>query len=104
MNVDFDVQNDALRVRLCGEIDHHAAKELGQTIDFKIMRISPKLTVLDFDGVSFMDSSGLAVILGRKKLCDSIGSAFRLDNLSGYPKKIITMSGMDKLVNINGGK
>ena len=44
------------------------------------------------------------MILGRKKLCDSIGSAFRLDNLSGYPKKIITMSGMDKLVNINGGK
>ena len=104
MNVDFDIQNEALRVRLSGELDHHAAKELSQSIDFKIMRQTPKLTVLDFSGVSFMDSSGLAVILGRKKLCDSIGCAMRLDNLTGYPKKIITMSGLDKLVNINNSK
>ena len=45
-----------------------------------------------------MDSSGLAVAVGRKRICDKIGSKIYIVNISGYPEKILRMAGADKLI------
>jgi len=98
MNVDFVVNGTRLKVLLKGEIDHHSAKKLCESIDFKIAVEKPSVVALDFSGVTFMDSSGLAVVAGRKKTCDRYGAEAFITNISGHPKKILKMAGADKLI------
>ncbi len=98
MNVEFKMTRNRMRVLLKGEIDHHCAKKLCETIDFKISVEKPNEVLLDFSGVTFMDSSGLAVVAGRKKLCDRYGIKAYITNISGHPEKILRMAGADKLI------
>lgn len=98
MNVKFKLEGMTLRVILCGEIDHHTARALCRTIDMKIGAVMPNAVLLDFSQVSFMDSSGLAVVVGRKRVCESSGSKIYIVNISGYPEKILRMAGADRLI------
>lgn len=98
MSAEFKSQNGTLRVLICGEIDHHTARELCESIDIRIASAKPQVVLLDFSRVSFMDSSGLAVAVGRKRICDKIGSKIYIVNISGYPEKILRMAGADKLI------
>ncbi len=98
MNVEFKIAGERMRVLLKGEIDHHCAKKLCETIDFKISVEKPKTVFLDFSNVTFMDSSGLAVVAGRKKLCDKFKIDIYVTNISGHPEKILKMASADKLI------
>ncbi len=98
MNVEFKITGGKMRVLLKGELDHHCAKKLCETIDFKISVEKPSIVLLDFSGVTFMDSSGLAVVAGRKKLCDKFKIESYITNISGHPQKILKMAGADKLI------
>ena len=98
MDTQFKNKEDGMHVYLCGEIDHHRAKPLCQQIDTKIAIFKPKTVFLDFKDVSFMDSSGLALVAGRKRLCDMLKAKIYITNISGYPEKILRLSGADKLV------
>ena len=98
MDIKYQSTNSGLRIFLSGEIDHHSAKTICQQIDTKLAIFKPHTVFLDFGGVSFMDSSGLAIVAGRKRICDSIKSKIYITNISGYPEKILRMSGADKLI------
>ena len=98
MNVEFKYDNKALRAYIHGDIDHHTAKEICRKIDFKISVEKPKLFIIDFSYVTFMDSSGLAVVIGRKRLCDSMGIKSFVSNISGHPEKILKMAGANKII------
>ena len=100
MNITFQENFNELEVRLNGEIDHHCAKGLSDSIDFKIRRLRPALLILDFGGVSFMDSSGLAVVLGRRKLMNSMDGSVELRHLNGAPKKVFEMAQIARYVKI----
>ena len=52
-----------LTIFLSGELDHHAAREAMQSIESLIERALPRELVIDMSGLSFMDSSGIAVVL-----------------------------------------
>ena len=56
-----------LAAYLSGEIDHHAAQSLRREIDAQVDDRMPELLTLDFSGVTFMDSSGVGLILGRAR-------------------------------------
>ncbi|MEG1774675.1 MAG: anti-sigma factor antagonist [Oscillospiraceae bacterium] len=64
---------DELRVLLFGEIDHHSAIEMRRQIDEAAERHRPRNLVLDFGGVTFMDSSGIGLVMGRYKLVGGWG-------------------------------
>ena len=98
MKIDFINNYDELEVRLYGEIDHHCARGLSENIDFKIRRHNPSRLILDFGGVSFMDSSGLAIVLGRRKLMHSQDGTVELRHLCGAAKKVFDMAGIGKYV------
>ncbi|MBQ7034207.1 MAG: STAS domain-containing protein [Clostridia bacterium] len=104
MNVTFQENFNELEVKLHGEIDHHCARGLSDSIDFKIKRHRPSLLILDFGGVSFMDSSGLAVVMGRRKLMQSMDGKVELRHLCGSPKKIFDMAGIANYVIIKEEK
>lgn len=100
MNLNFNQNFNELEVKIQGEIDHHCAAAVAKTIDFKIRRHRPVLLILDFGGVSFMDSSGLAIVMGRKKLMTSIDGKVELRHLCGSTKKIFEMAHLDRYVTI----
>jgi len=87
-------KGDVLDIMLSGEIDHHNLKSMRGSIDAQIEQHTPKLIVLDFGDVSFMDSSGIGLILGRRRIAESYGGKVMVRNASGYTEKLIKLAGL----------
>ena len=94
------LQDGKLTVALVGEIDHHRAKEYMQAIARKIEAYCPAVCVLDFQEVTFMDSSGIAVVINALRSMTRIEGKLQLSGLSQQPMKVFRTSGIDKLVEI----
>lgn len=94
------LQDGQLTVALTGEIDHHCAKAYIQSITAKIEAYTPKLCILDFQEVTFMDSSGIAVVINALRNMTRIDGKLVLAGLNDQPMKVFRTSGIDKLVEI----
>ncbi len=94
------LQNRELTIALTGEIDHHYAKTYIENITSKIEAYTPNVCVLDFSDVTFMDSSGIAVVINTLRCMTKIGGNLMLDGLSEQPLRIFRMAGIEKLVKI----
>lgn len=102
MPVTLKNKNSILTAFIKGEIDHHTAPEIRETIDDAfVMAENTELLVLDFSEVTFMDSSGVGLVMGRYRLVSGKGKKLRVDNLSPRDYKIMKMSGIEKLAQIN---
>ena len=94
------LEDGRLTVALTGEIDHHCAKNYIQSIDAKIEAYIPAVCVLDFGEVTFMDSSGIAVVINALRYMTRIEGVLQLDSITPQPMKVFRASGIDKLVQI----
>lgn len=94
------LENGHLTVELTGEIDHHCAKGYIQAISAKIEAYSPEVCVLDFQGVSFVDSSGIAVVINALRCMTRIEGRLILTGMGAQPMRVFRASGIDKLVEI----
>ena len=65
MEINFSLKKDTLTVGLSGEIDHHVCDEIRTDIDREFARCGAVSLNFDFSSVTFMDSSGIGMILGR---------------------------------------
>ncbi len=89
-----------LTVALTGEIDHHCAKQYIQAIEGKIEAYTPQVCILDFQEVSFIDSSGIAVVINALRCMSKIRGSLQLCGLGAQPMRVFKASGIDKLVQI----
>lgn len=94
------LDNGMLTILLAGEIDHHCAKDQIQIIEGKIEAYTPRICVLDFRDVSFMDSSGIAVVINTLRTMNRIHGELTLSGLKDQPLRVFRTSGMEKLVEI----
>ena len=94
------LENGSLTVALTGEIDHHCAKHYIQAIAGKIEAYTPDICILDFSEVSFVDSSGIAVVINALRAMAQIEGKLILSGISSQPMKVFRASGIDKLVEI----
>ena len=94
------LENGQLTVALTGEIDHHCAKGYIQAIAAKIESYTPELCVLDFSAVSFVDSSGIAVVINALRSMTQIEGKLRLTGIVPQPMRVFRASGIDKIVEI----
>lgn len=94
------LENGQMTVALSGEIDHHRAKACIEEVSSKIEAYTPKMCVLDFTDVSFVDSSGIAVVINAMRNMTRIGGKLTLTGLGKQPLKVFLTSGIDKLVEI----
>ena len=94
------LQDGRLTVALTGEIDHHCAKEYINAISGKIEAYTPRVCVLDFRDVSFMDSSGIAVVINSLRSMNKLEGKLLLTGMRSQPMKVFRASGVDKLVEI----
>ena len=89
-----------LEIALIGELDHHAAREIGGRLDRAIEAALPLRLVLDWSGVTFMDSSGIAVVLRvKKRMEETDGDVFLLDP-APQCARVLRTSGIERFVAI----
>jgi len=100
MQITSYLQDGRLTLTLSGEIDHHRAKAYMQAICGKIEVYTPSICVLDFTEVSFMDSSGIAVVINAMRQMTKLEGKLLLSGLGSQPMKVFQASGIDKLVEI----
>lgn len=100
MNTEIICNNGQLTVKLCGEIDHNSVSPLRKRIDSEIVRTGAMIVAFDFSGVSFMDSSGIGLILGRYKVVSNLGGRIIIYGMSSESERIMRMSGVDKFAEI----
>lgn len=94
------LENGRLTVALTGEIDHHCAKGYIQAISAKIEAYTPDICVLDFQDVTFVDSSGIAVVINALRSMSQIEGRLLLSGIGNQPMRVFRASGIDKLVEI----
>ncbi len=89
-----------LTIRIRGEIDHHTAVTVRQEIDNLLFERRPGRLVLDLSAISFMDSSGLGLIMGRFSVMKELGGELVVWNPSRETRRILTLAGMERLVRL----
>lgn len=97
MSAKIEFRQNRLTAYLDGEIDHHTASLIRMGIDDAILRKRPEELILDFGGVSFMDSSGIGLVMGRYKLMKNVGGKITVRNLSPTAYRVMKLAGLERL-------
>lgn len=96
---EFIHDKSKLTVLLYGEIDHHGAQSIRTEIDSRILKYMPKLVIMDFSGVTFMDSSGIGLVLARSRFCTDCGASLYVENVDKQMSKILSLAGIKTIQN-----
>ena len=81
MEMKYKAENRQLTISLAGELDHHAARGLMESIDRCIEQNLPVKTILDMGGLTFMDSSGIAVVLRARRRMEALAGSLVVVNI-----------------------
>ena len=98
--MEYQVQENCLTIYLPAEVDHHNAEEMKRKADKLIDRNHIKYVIFDFENTDFMDSSGIGVIMGRYRMICLIGGEVWAVHANARIRKILTMSGVTKIMQI----
>lgn len=98
MPINCTEEGQALTVRVSGEVDHHAARGLMTELSRRVDTALPRSLTLDLGGVTFMDSSGIAVVLRSWKKMRELGGTMFLRSVPPYAAKVLHAAGVDKLI------
>ena len=105
VKIEIAPEADTVTALLTGEIDHHGAGKVRDTIEDSLRRTCPRMLVLDFGGVEFMDSSGIGIVLGRYRLMQDMGGRLALRSLPPHIRKVMQVAGISSLdIQEKGGK
>ncbi len=96
MAVKIDYQNGVLKANIAGEIDHHTAKEVRENIDFALYQYKPTHLEIDLGEVSFMDSSGIGLLLGRLNTARELSCEMALVDVPLVVKRMLQMVGYER--------
>ena len=100
VNIEYCAPKRILSVFISGELDHHSAREIREQTDMAINRHSPSLLVLDFSGVTFMDSSGIGLIMGRYKLMSELSGDILVANPNDNILRLLKLASVERIVRI----
>jgi len=94
MDLNATKRGPRLTVQMTGELDHHSAERARTALDHMLRDISVRELVLDLHGLTFMDSAGLGVVLGRYRTLNARGGRVLLTGVSRSIDRIFKMSGL----------
>lgn len=100
MDVNYEKKDKLLLINFTEEIDHHTTEKIRRRADYEIERYVPRKVIFDFNKVSFMDSAGIGLLIGRYKNARAIGAKVELKNVNKSIYKILKMSGITRLIQI----
>ncbi|MCQ2424850.1 MAG: anti-sigma factor antagonist [Lachnospiraceae bacterium] len=97
---DWDEKTKTAVFTVSGELDHYAARGVREEIDRMISRYRPRTAVLDLHAVSFMDSAGIGLILGRYDRVSGYGGTLTVRNPTREILKMLNLAGMERIIRI----
>lgn len=98
MEIITNIEDRNLIIKIKGDIDHHTAEEIRDKSEKEFKRLNAKNMIFNFEGVSFMDSSGIGMIIGRYKNIEKQGGNIAVCNVPESVKRIFNMSGLHKII------
>ncbi|CDE91025.1 MAG: anti-sigma factor antagonist [Clostridia bacterium] len=98
MESKFYEDKKMLVFKITDEIDDCSVQKIRRRADYEIERYMPRKVVFDFDSVTFMDSAGIGLIIGRYKFTNMLGGKLEVANLTQSVRKIFEMSGILRLI------
>ena len=100
MDVNYVKEDKLLMINFTEEIDHHTTEKIRRRADYEIERYIPRKIIFDFNKVSFMDSAGIGLVVGRYKNAVALGAKVEIINVNEAVYKILKMSGITRLIPI----
>lgn len=100
MPVAYTTHNRMLTVSLSGDIDHHRAKSVIRDLEREIDELLPRELVVDCAGITFMDSSGIAVLLRLWRRMEELQGSIRVVHLPDQPARVLRAAGIGRLIPI----
>ena len=97
MNSTIETSGELVIAYLSGEIDHHTAKEIREKLDMAISVNKPNHLIIDFKNVTFMDSSGIGLVMGRYRTLQSYKGTLETRNVSPEMKKLFELAGIGSI-------
>lgn len=96
----FSLERDGseLILHISEELDHHLAMQVSRTVDIQIEKGNVKTLVFDFTGMTFMDSSGIGMIMGRYRKMSYLGGQTYVMGIGEGIDRIFTMSGLYRII------
>jgi len=91
-------KDKVLTLKITEEIDEHTTEKMRRKIDNEITRFLPRKVVFNFSNVTFMDSAGIGMLLGRYKVIKMLGGSLEIININRQVKKLFEMSGILKII------
>lgn len=95
--VEIENNDNIMTARLSGDIDHHRCADIRKKLDARADSERPKLLVLDFSRVQFMDSSGVGLVMGRYRQMSLIGGRLKVVNVPASIDRVFRLSGLERL-------
>ncbi len=95
-----EIMQDVLTAELLGEIDHHTSRPMREELDTLLYLHRPRTLIIDLHLVSFMDSSGLGLLMGRIALAESLGTRVTVRSPSARVRRILELSGITRLTSL----
>ncbi len=93
-----NVTRDTVTVQLEGELDHYSAERVRASLDALIADLTVKRLVMDLSRLTFMDSSGIGVIIGRYRTLSRRGGSVAVRGASPQIDRIFQMSGLYQII------
>ena len=97
MNVTIESSGNLVIAYLYGEIDHHTAVDIRDKIDNALSFIKPHHLILDFKNVTFMDSSGIGLVMCRYRLLMNFHASLEIRNVTKQTKKLMELAGLGSI-------
>ena len=94
----YQIEENCLTIFLPKELDHHQTEEIRREADRQIERNHVKYVIFDFGETSFMDSSGIAVILKTDRLLRQTGGALALCGVPRQVRRVLDVAGLTNIV------
>ena len=100
MAVAYTTHNRMLTVSLSGEIDHHRVTGLVRELEREIDEVLPRQLIVDCAGITFMDSSGIAVLLRLWQRMEELDGSIQVTGLPEQPARVLRAAGIQRLIPI----
>lgn len=100
MEIELTGEKRLLTVRIDGELDHHSAGEIKDRVERELRRTGASSVAFDLTGMTFMDSSGIGLIMGRYKTVRTLGGRIVIYGMNRETERILKMAGVDRIAEI----
>lgn len=100
MEIQVKTADRNLLLEISGELDHHGARDTLRELELAVEAALPRQMVLDLAGVTFMDSSGIALILRAQQRMRLLDGGLLVRNVPAQARRVLEAAGIDRLVTI----